>query len=110
MRLMQLRALVLPAPFGPINANSSPCSTANDRLSSTVSPPKRRLRLSTSSSAIPPPAAAVLLHVAVAAALAAGLAEVELLDVRMVGEARLVAVKHDAAILEDIAVVGGLEG
>src|SRR5919109_1347207 len=98
---MQLKALVLPAPLGPISANSSPVSTANERPSSTVSPPNLRLRFSTSSSAIPPPAAAVLLDVSVAAALAAGLAEIELLDVGVVGEARAVAVEHDAAVLQD---------
>src|SRR5688572_2605572 len=109
MRLMQLKALVLPAPLGPISANSSPASTANDRPSSTVRPPKRRLRPSTSNSAIPPPAAAVLLDVAIAAALAARLAEIEFLDVGMIGEARLVAVQHDASVLEHVAVVGHLQ-
>ena len=39
---MQLSTLVLPAPFGPISANSSPASTANDTPSSTVRPPKRK--------------------------------------------------------------------
>src|SRR5215510_163283 len=109
MRFMQLKALVLPAPLGPISANSSPDSTANDRPSSTVSPPNRRLRFSTSSSAIPPPAASVLLDVAVAAALAARLAEVELLYVGVVGQARPVAVEHDAAVLQHIAGVGDLQ-
>src|SRR5262245_56905581 len=109
MRLMQLKALVLPAPLGPISANSSPASTANDRSCSTVKPPNCRLRSSTSSSAIPPPAAAVLFDVAVAAAPAARLAEIEFLDVGMVGQARAVAVEHDAAVLEDIAVVGNLQ-
>src|SRR5262245_36219115 len=110
MRLMQLKALVLPAPLGPISANSSAGSTANDRPSSTVSPPKRRLKFSTSSSAIPPPAAAVLLDVAVAAALPlARLAEVELLDVGVAFEAGTVAIQHDAAVLQNIAVVGDLQ-
>src|SRR4029079_232679 len=110
MRLMQLKALVLPAPLGPISANSSAGSTANEMQSSTVRPPKRRLRLSTSSSAIPPPAAAVLLDVAIAAAFAAArLAQIELLDVGMAEQARLVAVEHDAAVLQDVAVVGDLE-
>src|SRR5262245_49823234 len=109
MRLMQLKALVLPAPLGPISANSSPTSTASDSLSSTVRPPNRRFRSSTSSSAIPPPAAAVLLDVAVAAALAARLAEIKFLDVGMVGEARLVAVEHDAAVLQNVAVVRHLQ-
>src|SRR5215813_9132095 len=110
MRLMQLMALVLPAPLGPMSANSAAGWTANDSPSRTVSPPKRRPRFSTSSSAIPPPAAAVLLHVAVAAALpAARLAEVELLDIGMIAQARAVAVEHDAAVLQDVAVIGDIE-
>src|SRR5512145_757037 len=111
MRLMQLKALVLPAPLGPMRANSSAGSTANDRSSSTVRPPMRRFRFSASSSAIPPPAAAVLLDIAVAAARpAAGLAQVELLDVGMVAQARTVAIEHDAAVLQHVAVVGDGEG
>src|SRR5262249_4631938 len=109
MPLMQLTALVLPAPFGPISANSSPRPIVNDKPCSTVSPTNRRFRLLTSSSiisTIPPPAAAVLLDVAVAAALAAGLAEIELLDVGVVGQAHAVAVEHDAAILQHITIVG----
>src|SRR5512145_429931 len=103
MRLMQLKALVLPAPLGPMRANSSAGSTANDRSSRTVRPPKRRPRFSTSSSAIPPPAAAVLLDLAVAAARAAAdLAEVELLDVGVAAQARAVAVQDDAAVLQDV--------
>src|SRR5688572_7857594 len=109
MRLMQLKALVLPAPLGPMSANSSPASTVNDRRSSTVRPPKRRLRFSTLSSAIPPPAAAVLLDVAIAAALAARVAEIELLDVGMVGEPRLVAVEDDPAVLQNVAVIGHVQ-
>jgi hypothetical protein len=44
---MQLSTLVLPAPFGPINANSSPDSMANDTWSRTTRPPKRSDRLLT---------------------------------------------------------------
>src|SRR5262245_20032209 len=110
MRLMQLNALVLPAPLGPISANSSAGSTANERPSRTASPPKRRLKFSTSSSAIPPPAAAVLLDGAVAAALPlARLPKVELLDVTVALEARRVAVQHDPAVLQHVAVVGNLQ-
>src|SRR5262249_62340399 len=82
MRLMQLKALVLPAPLGPISANSSAAPTLNDRRSNTERPPKRRLRSSTSSSAIPPPAAAVLLHLPITAGrAAAGAPEGKLLGV-----------------------------
>src|SRR5262245_38519376 len=110
MPLMQLSTLVLPAPFGPINANSSPLSTRSETRSSTLSPPKRRLSVSTSSSAIPSPGTTVLLDVAIAAALCiAGLAEVELLDIAVRGEPRAVAVEHDAAALEHVAVVGDRE-
>src|SRR5215467_9492092 len=101
MPLMQLRTLVLPAPLGPISANSSPASTASETPSSTVRPPKRSVSASISSSAIPSPAAAILLDVAVAAALAARFptlaAEVEFLDVGMAAQAFCAAVEHDAA-------------
>src|SRR5688500_18814431 len=109
MPLMQLSTLVLPAPFGPIRANSSPGSTANDTPSSTVSPPKRSDRPSNTRSAIPPPAPAVLLDVPVAAALAARMAEIELLDVRMAAQAGAVAVEDNATVLHDVAVVGDLQ-
>src|SRR6266566_81675 len=110
MPLTQLSTLVLPAPFGPMSANSSPFSTASDTPSSTVRPPKRNVRCSTASSAIPSPAAAVLLDVAVAPALAAGAAEIEFLDVGMATQAFGGAVEHDAATLHHVAVVGDLQG
>src|SRR5262245_58338312 len=107
MRLMQLNALVLPAPLGPISANSSAGSITNERPSRTVSPPKRRFRFSTSSSAIPPPAAAVLLDITVAAPFsAARLPKVKLLDVTVALEAGRIAVKDDAAVLKHVVVVG----
>src|SRR5688572_8040312 len=103
---MQLSALVFPAPFGPISANSSPRSTANVTSLSTTSPPKRSVRCSTSSSTIPSPAAAILFDIAVAAARAhADLAEVEFLDVRMIAQPRAVAVEHDAAVLQYVSVI-----
>src|SRR5262249_37938525 len=110
MPLTQLSTLVLPAPLGPMSANSSPCSTARDTPSSTVRPPKRRVRCSTASSAIPSPAAAVLLDVAVAPAFAAGAAEIEFLDIGMAAQALGCAVEHDAAALHHVAVVGDLRG
>src|SRR6266545_4229446 len=106
---MQLSTLVLPAPFGPISANSSPGRTANDTSSSTVSPPKRRLSEATASSAIPSPAAPILLHVAIAAAAACRLAEVEFLDVGVGAQPLGAAVEHDAAVLHHVAVVGDVE-
>src|SRR5262245_34541548 len=109
MPLMQLSTLVLPAPFGPISANSSPASTANETESRTVSPPKRSVRRSSASSAIPSPAAAVLLDVAIAPALAADLAEIELLDVGMTAQPLGAAVEHDAAVLHDVGMVGDVE-
>src|SRR5215218_1118303 len=99
MPLMQLSTLVLPAPFGPISANSSPALTLNDTSSSTVSPPKRSVRCAISSSAIPSPAAAVLFDLAIAAAALAGLAEIKLLHVFMVAQPFGGAVKHDPAVL-----------
>src|SRR5215831_5031680 len=109
MPLTQLSTLVLPAPFGPISANSSPAATASETRSSTVRPPKRRVRPSMSSSAIPSPAAAILLDVAIASSLAALAAEIELLHVRMLAQALSRAVEHDAAVFHDIAVVGDVE-
>src|SRR5712692_11455775 len=109
MPLTQLSTLVLPAPFGPINANSSLAPTASETPSSTVRPPKRSVRRSISSSAIPSPAAAILLHVTVAPALAAAAAEVEFLDVGMAAQALDRAIEHDPAVLHDVAVVGDFE-
>src|SRR5712691_7597996 len=106
MPLTQLSTLVLPAPFRPINANSSPAATASDTPSSMVSPPKRRVRRSIASSAIPSPAAAILLGLAVAAVRAAEAAEIELLDVGVVAQPLGAAVEHDAAVLHHVAVVG----
>src|ERR1700746_1585639 len=105
MPLMPLRALVLPAPFGSISAQTSPGAGANDTASSTTSPPKRSVRRSTASSAIPPPAPAILLDVAVAAARARGVAEIELLHVGMLAQPLGRAVEHDAAVLHHVAVV-----
>src|SRR5262245_9053114 len=102
---MQFSTLVLPAPFGPISASSSPGSTPSDTRSSTCSPPKRRLSAETASSAIPPPGAAILLDRAIAAALRAGAAEIELLDVAVAAQPRAVTVEHDAPVLQHIAVI-----
>src|SRR6266571_1575608 len=106
---MQLSTLVLPAPFGPIRANSSPGSTAKEMPSSTTRPPKRSVRPSISISAIPSPAAAILFHLAIAAPVARGVAEIELLDVAVRQQARAVAVEHDPSILQHIAMVGDRE-
>src|SRR5215470_19988733 len=107
---MQLSTLVLPAPFGPIKANSSAGSTANEMPSSTTRPPNRSVSRSTSISAIPSPAAAILFDGAVAAPVARRLAEIELLDVAMRHQPRAVAVEHDSSIFKDVAVVGDLQG
>src|SRR5574338_883824 len=106
MPLMQLSALVLPAPLGPMRANSSPAATENDTSSSTVRPPKRRLKWAMSSSAIPPPRPAILFHRTVRTTLAAGLAEIEFLHVLMAPETLAVAVKHDTAVLHHVGIVG----
>src|SRR5262245_23404485 len=103
---MQLSTLVLPAPFGPIRASSSPGSTAKEMPSSTTRPPKRSVRPSISISAIPSPAAPILLHLAIAAAVTRRVAEIELLDIAMRQQPRAVAVEHDPPIFQDIAMVG----
>src|SRR5215216_6651819 len=109
MPLMQLSTLVLPAPFGPMRANSSPAATANDTLSRTVRPPKRSVRPAIANSAIPSPAAAIRLDVAVAPAFAGGLAEIELLDIAVLAQPLGRAVEHDAAVFHDIGIVGDLK-
>src|SRR5262245_12059703 len=107
---MQLRTLVLPAPFGPINANSSPGSTAKEMPSSTTRPPNCSVRRSISISAIPSPTAAILFDRAIAAPVARCVAEIELLDVAVRHQPRAVAVEHDPSVFEDIAIVGDLKG
>src|SRR4051812_15906177 len=49
---MQLNAVVLPAPFGPISPTISHSSTRRSRLSIAVRPPKRMVRSRTSSTDI----------------------------------------------------------
>src|SRR4051812_3889985 len=109
MPLMQLSTLVLPAPFGPMSANSSPGTAVNDTRSSTVRPPKRSDRRSSASSAIPSPAAAILLDIAIGAARARNLSQIELLHVGMGTQPFSAAVEHNAAILHHIGVIGDVE-
>src|SRR5262245_1308307 len=107
---IQLSTLVLPAPLGPMSANSSAASTAKETPSRTVRPPKRKPRPSTWSSAIPSPATAILLDVAIAAPRAAQRqAQIELLDVRVAAQALAVAVEHDPAVLHAVAIAGETE-
>src|SRR5215469_7465332 len=47
---MQLNTVVLPAPFGPINAVILPLPTSKDRSSTATRPPKRMVKCSTRSS------------------------------------------------------------
>src|SRR5688572_20711081 len=110
MPLTQLSTLVLPAPFGPISANSSPAATASETRSCTVRPPKRSVKCSTSSSAIPSPAAAVLLDLAVTYPLSALAPEIKLLDVVMRAQPVGGAVENDLAVLHHVAVIGDLQG
>src|ERR1700754_1314288 len=102
---MQFRTLVLPAPFGPISANSSAFSTAKETPSSTVSPPKRSESFSISSSAIPSPASAILLHIAIGTPFTRA-AEIEFLNVGMVFKPLRVAIEDHAAVFQHIAAVG----
>src|SRR5438067_6270456 len=104
----QFSTLVLPAPFGPMSAKSSPASTANDTLSRTFRPPKARWRPRSSSSAIPAARAVVLLDLPVAAASARA-AEIELRDIAVRAQPLRRTVEHDAAVLHHIAIVGNIE-
>src|SRR6476646_10779899 len=108
MPQMQFSTLVLPAPFGPMSASSSPACSANDTCSRTCRPPKARCSSRSSSSAIPAAAAAVLLDVAIAAPSTAA-AEIELGDVGMRAQPLGRAVDHHAAVLHHVAVIGHLE-
>src|SRR5437868_15369902 len=101
----QLSTLVLPAPFGPMRAKSSPASTANDTPSSTLSPPKPRCTSRKSSSAIPPPRATVLLDLAVTAP-GARAAEIELRHVGVRAQSLGGAGEDDAAALHHVPVIG----
>src|SRR5438874_1584717 len=111
MPQMQFSTEVLPAPFGPMSARSSPARASSETRSSTFRPPNASDTALTSSSAIPPPAAPVLLDVPVAAPRrAAAGAEVELTHVGMLAQPLRHAVQDDAAVLHDVAVVGQVEG
>src|SRR5687768_14173066 len=109
MPQMQFSTEVLPAPFGPISARSTPLLAWNDTSCRTASPPNDRETFSNSSSAIPTPATAVLLHVAVAAALPAAGAQVELADVLVRAQPLRRAVEDDAPVLHHVPVVRHLE-
>src|SRR5579872_6396899 len=107
MPLMQLSTLVLPAPFGPINASSSCRSTAKVTRSRTTRPPNCKCKCSIASSAIPPATPAILFDHAVAPTLTLRrLAEIELLNVFVRAQARAVAVQNATAVLQHIAIVG----
>src|SRR5215831_159908 len=106
MPLTQLRTLVLPAPLGPISANSSPASTANETLSRTTRPPKRSDRFSISSSAIPPPAAPILFDGPIAPSLATNLPEIEFLDFVVIAQPLGIALQHDPTVFQHVAMIG----
>src|SRR5476651_949424 len=109
MPLMQLKRLVLPAPFGPINASSSPASARNEMSRRTRSPPNPSDRLSTSSSAIMALRQAMRTCVAIAAPRAGATAEVELLNPRIGSHARTIAVHRDLAVFEYIGAICNLQ-
>src|SRR6516225_10171963 len=106
MPLTQLSTLVLPAPFGPISANSCAFFTLSEISSSTVRPPKRKVRRSIASSAIPSPPAAILLDVAITAPFSALSSEIEFLNVRVSPQPFRRAVKHDLSVFHHIAIIG----
>src|SRR5262245_36255755 len=108
----QFSTEVLPAPFGPISANSSPGCAANDTPSRTCSPPKASETPSIRNAgrlSIPAAAPAVLLDVAIAAAALAAAPEIELADILVTAQPLRRAVEDDAAVLDHVAVVGDLE-
>src|ERR1700683_3354022 len=96
MPLMQLRTLVLPAPFGPISASNSPARTVSDTSVSTASPPKRSDKCSTASSLTRPLQCGVMTHGAIGTPLRpAGLAEIGFLDLAPAAQLRGRAFEHD---------------
>src|SRR5262249_5222350 len=106
---MQLRSAVLPAPFGPISAVISPRDASSVTLRKTSSPPKRSVRLATSRirsiRLVPPSDATILLDVAIAAFLALCFSEVKFFHVAVGKQLFARAVKYDAAVFQDVAVV-----
>src|SRR3954464_11132677 len=108
MPQMQFSTLVLPAPFGPMSASSSPASTVNDTPSRTFRPPKARWSARSSSSAIPASRAAVLLDLAIAAARARA-AEIELGNIGVRAQALRCAVEHHPSLIRHITIVGDIE-
>src|SRR3990167_8350215 len=108
---MQLTTRVFPAPFGPIRASSSPALAAREMRSSTRRPPNRKFSELTSSSAIPPPTAAILLDGPIAPTVATRrLPEIEFLDVAVGAQSLSIAIEHNAAIFEHIAIVRDAQG
>src|SRR5580700_1669152 len=107
MPLMQLSTLVLPAPFGPISASSSPASTWSDTSLSTARPPNRRERCSTASSGIRPLSCRRLPQRAVGTAFVpARLAEIGFLDLAPAAQFGGGAFEDDASRFQHIAVIG----
>src|ERR1700733_1912029 len=111
MPLMQLRTLVLPAPFGPISASNSPASTVSETSVSTASPPKRSDKCSTASSLMRTlRQRRILTQGAIRPALrAAGLTEIGFLDFTTAAQLRGRAFEHDPTALQDVAVIGDRE-
>src|SRR5215470_4360383 len=107
---MQLSTLVLPAPLGPMSAKSSFGSTEKDTSSSTVNPPKRKLKSWTSRSAIPPPRSAILLDVPVRTAIPVGLSEIELLHVLVALQSIAITIQDDPAVPQNVGIVSDLQG
>src|SRR5271157_6647590 len=90
MALMQLRRLVLPAPFGPISANRSPLHTFKETSLRIFSPPMDKATASTRKSidlSIPPSCPPVLFDIAVARSrFPVTLPQIELLNVLVIQE------------------------
>src|SRR5216684_4005194 len=112
-----LRTVVFPAPFGPMTDMISPRGTSKLTFCTACTPPNDLETSWISSNALtgmssrePPLAPAVVFHITVTLALAdPGQAQVELLDVFVVGDRLRVAVEDDAAVLHHVAVRRVLE-
>src|SRR6516225_2808739 len=106
MPLTQLSTLVLPAPFGPISASSSPASTWSDTSVRTASPPNRKDSCSTESSTIGALRRPLSQRPVAPAFLATGLTEIGLLNLAPPAQLGGRAFQYDAPVLEDVAVIG----
>src|SRR6266508_1332804 len=110
---MQFSSAVLPAPFGPTTASSSPSSAVKRTRLSATRPPNLRVtsRISRGTSAPPSALPPILLYIAIAFGVVLSCAaEIELLHVAMRSQFLGLAVEYNPSALHDVAIVGNGKG